>query len=1084
MTEKEQVIQALRATLISVKGALTLKQCNRDYRELQGEGIPYKALGYSTLDKLFLDVPGFKVTHVNGEFYVDAIPKPESQHVANMVARQKTSKKKPSKMSFNLKYTAEKQNWRKPTSSYNHSNNYNADYYNKPYRSNGSPKHYNNNKINSKYPAKQSDIKPLMPPPKATASILAPQNKSSKISPENASNSSAKMPITRAKSLESKQPNTNEAKTTVPEFKRSTKLTASQRLLNLRESLTMDSIPLSLPAMNTENPVQKLLPPPSPPPPDTASAVTKLEWMCKKIGVPPPEYKHTKSGGRFYCSVKAGKTYSALSYPDASPTEEVATEVAAAKLLGILESTEKPGLPTTDASKTVAYLSQLVAESENGLVSTTIPHLYREKYNENLPSNWQKIVEECPLILQESTGLGMFLLHARKPYDPLFSPSSEVALSDDVADNDLPALKFPEDNFWNVFVMAANSSVEIWLRIIGDNYSNALESLLDDMTNYYEQTGISVDEDLVVKHAWYAVFIEDDGWQRAKVLEIDEEFVNVFLGDRGDEEKVHYSKLRILEPQFKTLPLQAIWCRLEGLEELATSTSGCEAIQQLLTKGPLVAEPGPRLDPDDPAVCVVLYDTSTDRDINLNEEIMLEFCSKAAFGVAQLRRLCDVEVQCVDEECRVFVSRRGGRSMVSGALALLTAPGPFRRPLPAAITPTPDPHRLYIVRTFAGEWVRCIIITGLDGEGTVRTQLVDSGLIMRAPVSSLVPLQSFSKVLNILPRQAIQVRLDGPDKIFKCMAARIRELLLDQCVICRLSSHHSQSSVPLVDLYVRTADNILASVQTSILTEYEYMNAGEKKKEENDTTDPVEALNRKKERIFTRSAHATVPASVNTTGTAGKVTVFIICNNLPPPQLPQLGMCFDVFIPMAANPWNFVIQPNSTRIHLQNMMEALQTECPKIPASKAPVLPTCRELYTVLYDRDNTWYRVVVTDIVSKDLVSVYFFDYGDLALVPTTSLRPPPTGVVAVNTLPPQAIKAKLHDIKPVNQDWRVEDCIRFQELCVEQQFVGVCREVGRDPLNTNEPLLTLDLIDTSTDEDVYINKKFVEEHRGVQYS
>lgn len=29
MADKEPVIQALRATLISVKGALTLKQCNR-----------------------------------------------------------------------------------------------------------------------------------------------------------------------------------------------------------------------------------------------------------------------------------------------------------------------------------------------------------------------------------------------------------------------------------------------------------------------------------------------------------------------------------------------------------------------------------------------------------------------------------------------------------------------------------------------------------------------------------------------------------------------------------------------------------------------------------------------------------------------------------------------------------------------------------------------------------------------------------------------------------------------------------------------------------------------------------------------
>lgn len=31
MADKEQVIQALRATLISVKGALTIKQCNSKY---------------------------------------------------------------------------------------------------------------------------------------------------------------------------------------------------------------------------------------------------------------------------------------------------------------------------------------------------------------------------------------------------------------------------------------------------------------------------------------------------------------------------------------------------------------------------------------------------------------------------------------------------------------------------------------------------------------------------------------------------------------------------------------------------------------------------------------------------------------------------------------------------------------------------------------------------------------------------------------------------------------------------------------------------------------------------------------------
>lgn len=64
-----------------------------DYRELQGEWIPFKKLGYPTLEKLFLDVPGFKVSQVNGEWYVDAIASEDTQHIAAMVSRQKSNKK-------------------------------------------------------------------------------------------------------------------------------------------------------------------------------------------------------------------------------------------------------------------------------------------------------------------------------------------------------------------------------------------------------------------------------------------------------------------------------------------------------------------------------------------------------------------------------------------------------------------------------------------------------------------------------------------------------------------------------------------------------------------------------------------------------------------------------------------------------------------------------------------------------------------------------------------------------------------------------------------------------------------------------
>lgn len=73
-----------------------------DYKELQGEWIPFKKLGYPTLEKLFLDVPGFKTTQVNGEWHVDAIASQETQHIAAMVARQKPSKKASIKLNYNV----------------------------------------------------------------------------------------------------------------------------------------------------------------------------------------------------------------------------------------------------------------------------------------------------------------------------------------------------------------------------------------------------------------------------------------------------------------------------------------------------------------------------------------------------------------------------------------------------------------------------------------------------------------------------------------------------------------------------------------------------------------------------------------------------------------------------------------------------------------------------------------------------------------------------------------------------------------------------------------------------------------------
>lgn len=55
-----------------------------------------------------------------------------------------------------------------------------------------------------------------------------------------------------------------------------------------------------------------------------------------------------------------------------------------------------------------------------------------------------------------------------------------------------------------------------------------------------------------------------------------------------------------------------------------------------------MAAPGARADPTDPSVAVILYDTSTTRDLNLNKEIVHDFCIAGAFTLTQVTKYATV----------------------------------------------------------------------------------------------------------------------------------------------------------------------------------------------------------------------------------------------------------------------------------------------------------------------------------------------------------------------------------------------------------------------------------------------------------
>lgn len=67
------------------------------------------------------------------------------------------------------------------------------------------------------------------------------------------------------------------------------------------------------------------------------------------------------------------------------------------------------------------------------------------------------------------------------------------------------------------------------------------------------------------------------------------------------------------------------------------------------------------------------------------------------------------------------------------------------------------------------------------------------------------------------------------------------------------------------------------------------------------------------------------------------------------------------------------------------------------------------------------------------------------------------------------------------MRNDWSVEDCLMFQELVVEREFVSVIMETSPDLLNPTDMVIGLKLIDTSGEDDVYIDELLISQEIAV---
>lgn len=93
--DEEEVLKEMRALLLSAPHGLTSKELHRDFLSFVGSHLPYKQFGYSTLDAYLHSKPHIVRRCVeNGQVIYRAVADDTTQHIAKMVAKQKTKKPK------------------------------------------------------------------------------------------------------------------------------------------------------------------------------------------------------------------------------------------------------------------------------------------------------------------------------------------------------------------------------------------------------------------------------------------------------------------------------------------------------------------------------------------------------------------------------------------------------------------------------------------------------------------------------------------------------------------------------------------------------------------------------------------------------------------------------------------------------------------------------------------------------------------------------------------------------------------------------------------------------------------------------
>uniref|UniRef100_A0A1B6CR68 Tudor domain-containing protein n=1 Tax=Clastoptera arizonana TaxID=38151 RepID=A0A1B6CR68_9HEMI len=768
----------------------------------------------------------------------------------------------------------------------------------------------------------------------------------------------------------------------------------------------------------------------------------KLKNYSLKNGWPDPIYKifprTEKYVEVFTCTVKFGTDQCVSTYPNEYKIPEMAREMAAKGACEKIDKMEEDALRnsykiTEDINEMCERMSKIVNPHPNGVWADSVLKTYQTTHGENPPEGWVNMFATSPTVIatRVSDDRVIFTPNTASLNTVLSAPiKHEETLQ-------MPDLVMPAEIQWSVYITSVNSVTEIWARLIGDDYSAKFENMTTEMEMHY--LNISAKEIVLnpqVNNFYAAPF--EDTWFRVHVKDIVNGKAICWLIDHGEYEEFHVEKLFKLDKKFYSLPKQIFRCQLFGLEDYADEKILTNLMIEMLPGKIFVANIESR-DTSKDIITLVLYDTSTDEDVNVNEKLTTTLLIEASKDQLPAEgSLKEVYVIHISSKGEVFVQVRGTVynyliKMLDELDSKIIEENRVKSLSELVL------NKLYIAQyEYGGDkrWHRVIILDSQIMTNKVSVKYVDWGNSHIVNVHDLVDIGSTPSLLSHLPHQAIMVHLDNvlPESINDEKVKRIISLLsYEEQVLIKVVS--LKGKVPIVEIFKRQYPGaLLGSINNTIAFDPQINKSQEvaKPKVLAQKTNPGKVLGK---RLPVRA--------------------------LQPPDTPNYSSeSFNIFVSMSASPSNFSIQPRDYNEGLQKMKKEMNDfyNTHSTPLKNNDIKEG--ELYAVC--KEGNWYRAILIKFIEYADACVYFCDYGNVTSVNFSEMRELQP---KFKILPYLAVKAKLYGIAPRHSDWSVEDCLRFQNLVCDKVLTSYVMDIVPDVLNTSDSVLSLKIMDKDVD-------------------